>query len=124
MRQAVTSEQLAPVAGPFSPAVRDGDVLYVSGQVGQDPATGLLVKGGVADQAEQIFRNVEVILQTAGKRLTDVIRVGVYLTDMADFAAMNEVYLKYLRPPFPARTTVGVAALPMGARIELDLIAH
>lgn len=124
MRQAVTSEQLAPVAGPFSPAVRDGDVLYVSGQVGQDPVTGLLVKGGVADQAEQIFRNVEVILQTAGKRLTDVIRVGVYLTDMADFAAMNEVYLKYLRPPFPARTTVGVAALPMGARIELDLIAH
>lgn len=78
----------------------------------------------MADQAEQIFRNVEVILQTAGKRLTDVIRVGVYLTDMADFAAMNEVYLKYLRPPFPARTTVGVAALPMGARIELDLIAH
>jgi len=123
MPQAITSDRLAKPVGPFSPAVRDGNRVYTSGQVGQDPATGKLVDGGVVAQTEQIFRNLATILSAANKSLADVVKVNVYLTDIRDFAAMNEVYAKHFVAPYPARTTLGVAALPLGAVVEIEAIA-
>lgn len=123
-RIAITTDRIARPAGPFSPAIRVGDVLYVSGQVAQDPATGLLVTGDVTRQTEQIFGNIRAVLEAAGKSPADVVRVSVFLTDIRDFAAMNAVYQRQFEPPYPARTTVAVAALPLGAAVEVDLIAH
>lgn len=122
-RTAITTTALAAPAGPFSPAVLGTASIYVSGQVAQDPATGQLVSGDVAAQAEQIFRNLAAILGAAGKTFADVVRVGVYLIDMGDFAAMNAVYARHFTAPYPARTTIAVAALPLGAAIEIDLVA-
>jgi len=119
----ITSDRLATPVGPFSPAVREGDRVYTSGQVAQDPATGQLIAGGVAAQTEQILHNLAVILRAADKSLGDVAKVNVYLTDMRDFAEMNDVYAKHFSPPYPARTTVAVAALPLGAQVEMEAIA-
>lgn len=119
----ITSDRIAKPVGPFSPAVRDGDRVYTSGQVAQDPATGKLIAGGVAAQTEQIFHNLAVILSAAGKSLSDVVKVNVYLTDIQTFAEMNDVYARHFAAPFPARTTVGVAALPLGAQVEIETIA-
>lgn len=121
--EAVRSELLAPPVGPFSQAIRVGDFLFLSGQVGLDPVTGKLVEGGLERQAERIFANLAAVLEAAGKSLADVIKVGVFLTDMADFAALNAVYARHFREPYPARTTVAVAALPLGAAVEIDLVA-
>lgn len=122
-RNPVTSDKLAAPVGPFSPATRGGGALFVSGQVAQDPATGALIDGDVARQTDQALRNLAAVLEAAGKGLGDVVRVGVYLTDMADFAAMNEVYRRHFQAPYPARTAIGVAALPLGAAVEFDAIA-
>lgn len=119
----ITSDRLAKPVGPFSPAVRDGDRLYTSGQVAQDPATGKLIEGSVAAQTEQIFHNLKVILEAADKTLADVVKVNVYLTDIRDFAAMNAVYAKHFAAPYAARTTVAVAELPLGAIVEIEMIA-
>lgn len=124
MKVAIIAEHLAAPAGPFSPAIRIGEALYLSGQVAQDPVTGALVPGDVTRQAEQIFRNIQEVLEAAGKTFADVVRVGVYLTDIRDFQAMNAVYARHFAAPYPARTTVAVAALPLGAAVEIDLIAH
>jgi 2-iminobutanoate/2-iminopropanoate deaminase len=121
-RDAITSNELPAVDLPFSLGVRGGGLLYLSGQVAQDPATGQLVEGDAARQTEQILRNIGTALAAAGKDLGDVIRVGVYLTDMANFAAMNEVYARHFTKPYPARTAIGVAALPMGAAVEMDVV--
>ncbi len=121
--KAITSDRLAKPVGPFSPAVRDGDRVYTSGQVAQDPATGKLIEGGVTAQTEQIFHNLAAILSAADKSLGDVVKVNVYLTDMRGFAEMNEVYAKNFAAPYPARTTVAVAALPLGAAVEIEMIA-
>ncbi|HWB43405.1 MAG TPA: Rid family detoxifying hydrolase [Gemmatimonadales bacterium] len=123
-KRAVTGSGIAPPAGPFSPAVVSDGSVYLSGQVAQDPLSGTLIAGDTAAQTDQILRNAEVVLQAAGKCLADVLKVGVFLTDMSDFQAMNAVYGKYFEPPFPARTTVGVSALPLGARVEMDFIAR
>jgi 2-iminobutanoate/2-iminopropanoate deaminase len=121
-REVITSDAL-PSAGPFSHAVRGpADALYLSGQVGTD-ASGRLVEGGVQAQAEQALRNLQAVLEAVGRTLDDVVRVGVYLTDMGSFAAMNEVYARFFAQPYPARTTIGVAALPLGAAVEMDLVA-
>ncbi len=122
-RNAISTDQLPAPVGPFSLAVRGGDTLFVSGQVAQDPSTGALIGGDVARQTDQVLRNLAAVLAAAGKDLGDVVRVGVYLTDMASFAAMNEVYLTHFQPPYPARTAIGVAALPLGAAVEMDAIA-
>jgi 2-iminobutanoate/2-iminopropanoate deaminase len=119
----ITSDRLAKPVGPFSPAVRDGARVYTSGQVAQDPATGKLIEGGVVPQTEQIFRNLAAILSAANKSFADVVKVNVYLTDIRDFAAMNEVYAKHFVAPYPARTTVAVAALPLSAAVEIEMIA-
>ena len=113
-RDAVTSDQLPPSGLPFSVAVRGGGLLFLSGQVAQDPVTGELVDGDVAQQSDQILRNIAATLAAIGKDLNDVIRVGVYLTDMSQFGAMNEVYRRHFTGPYPARTAIGVAALPLG----------
>ena len=121
-RDAITSDKLPDPGLPFSLGVRGGGLLYLSGQVGQDPATGQLIEGGVTPQTDQILRNIATALAAAGKDLDDVIRVGVYLADMADFAAMNEVYSRHFTKPSPARTAIGVAALPLGAAVEMDVV--
>jgi 2-iminobutanoate/2-iminopropanoate deaminase len=119
----ITSDRVAKPVGPFSPAVRDGDRVYTSGQIAQDPATGKLIEGGVVAQTEQILQNLEAIMSAANKSLADVVKVNVYLTDMRNFAEMNEVYARHFVAPYPARTTVAVAALPLGAAVEIELIA-
>jgi 2-iminobutanoate/2-iminopropanoate deaminase len=113
----------AVAVGPYSHAVACGELVYLSGQTPLDPATGALVAGGIAAQAEQCFRNLFAVLAGAGLSPDDVAKVNVYLVDMADFAAMNAVYERQFARPFPARTTIGVAALPLGARIEIELVA-
>lgn len=122
-RQAVTAEGAA-VVGPYSQAVRAGELLFLSGQTPLDPATGRLVEGGVGAQTEQCFRNLFAVLRAAGLSPDAVVKVNVFLTDMADFPAMNEVYARQFERPYPARSTVGVASLPLGARIEIELVAR
>jgi 2-iminobutanoate/2-iminopropanoate deaminase len=120
---AVTTDKIAPPVGPFSPAVKWDGSLYLSGQVAQDPTSGKLIEGDVSDQTDQVLRNALAVLEATGRDLSHVIRVGVYLTDMADFQAMNAVYARHFQSPYPARTTVAVSALPLGARVEMDFLA-
>jgi len=122
--EAIRSDKLAPPVGPFSPAIRSGGFIFFSGQVGADPATGKLAEGGVEAEARQVFRNLATLLEAAGKSFGDVVRAGVFLTDIGDFAAVNAIYAGQFESPFPARTTVGVAALPLGARIEIELLVE
>ena len=118
----ITSPELAPPVGPFSQAIEVGGFLYFSGQVGQDPATGKVVEGGIVAETERVFRNLAAVLKAAGKSFDHVARAGVYLTNMSDFVAMNGIYAKHFSQPFPARTTIAVAALPLGACVEIDLV--
>ena len=121
-REAVSAPGAAAI-GPYSHAVWAGKRLYLSGQTPLDPATGELAQGDIGAQAEQCFRNLFAVLKAAGLGANDVIKVNVYLTDMADFAAMNAVYATMFEKPYPARTTVAVAGLPRAARIEIEMIA-
>jgi len=121
-KTAVTSSELTPPVGPFSQAIEVGGFIFFSGQVGQDPATGKLVAGGIAAETERIFQNLAAILRAAGKGFDDVVRACVYLTSMSDYAAVNGIYAKHFTQPFPARTAIAVAALPLGACVEIDLI--
>ena len=102
--------------------MRGAGLLFFSGQVATDPATGELIEGDIAQQTDQVLRNLTAALAAAGKDLGDVIRVGVYLTDMSQFGAMNDVYVKHFTKPYPARTAIGVAALPLGAAVEMDVV--
>jgi 2-iminobutanoate/2-iminopropanoate deaminase len=117
----------APAAiGPYSQAIRSGDTLYTSGQIPTDPSTGAFVSGGIQEQTTQVLENLKAILAAAGLDLAQVVKTTVYLKDMKDFAAMNEVYAKYLAPVGvvpPARSTVQVAALPREALVEIEVIA-
>jgi 2-iminobutanoate/2-iminopropanoate deaminase len=119
---AITSPELTPPVGPFSQAVKVDGFIYFSGQVGQDPTTGRLVTGGISAEAERVFQNLSAVLKAAGKGFEDVVRAGVYLTNMSDYVVFNGIYAKHFDPPFPARTAIGVAALPFGACVELDLV--
>ena len=121
-KTAITSPELAPPVGPFSHAIEVGGFLYFSGQVGQDPTTGKVVEGGIVAETERVFRNLSAVLKTAGKSFEHVARAGVYLTNIGDFGAMNSIYAKHFTQPFPARTTIAVAALPLGACVEIDLV--
>jgi 2-iminobutanoate/2-iminopropanoate deaminase len=113
-----------PAAGPYSHAIEHDGVLYLSGQTPFDPRTGHLRDGGIREQTAQCLDNLAAVLAAANLGLRDALRCNVYLTDMADFAEMNAVYEQRFDPPLPARTTVAVAALPLGARIEIDLVAR
>jgi len=113
----------APAAiGPYSQAVRRGDSVYLSGQIPLDPATGLLVEGGIEEQARRAFDNLRAVCEAAGGTLDDVVRLGLYLTDLDQFARVNQVMAEYFEAPFPARSTIGVASLPRGAGFEVDAI--
>jgi 2-iminobutanoate/2-iminopropanoate deaminase len=122
MRKPVDSPTAVAV-GPYSHGVEAGDLVFCSGQTPIDPATGRLVTGGIAEQTRQCLENLFAVLGEAGLGSIDVVKVNVYLTDMASFTVMNEVYRQMFEPPHPARTTVGVAGLPLGASIEIELVA-
>ena len=122
-RKPVTAKG-APAIGPYSHAVWAGKLLYLSGQTPVDPSTGALVDGDVKAQTAQCFQNLFAVLKAAGLTPDQAIKVNVFLTDMGDFSAMNEVYAAHFAKPFPARTTVAVAALPLGARVEIEMIAR
>jgi 2-iminobutanoate/2-iminopropanoate deaminase len=122
-RQAVSTDSAPKAIGPYSQAVRAGGLLFVSGQVPIDPATGQLVEGDIAQQTHRVFRNIGEILTAAGASFDHVVRTTVFLADMNDFAAMNEAYGSYFSVPAPARATVQVARLPRDAKVEIDVIA-
>lgn len=109
--------------GPYAQAVRAGNTLYTSGQIPLDPETADLVSGDITAQAERVFENLKAVLAAAGATFEQVVRVGIYLTDLDDFAAVNAVMQRHVAEPYPARSTIGVAALPRGAAVEIDLVA-
>ena len=123
MKQAVSSPDAPKAIGPYSPAIRAGQLLFVSGQVPIDPATGQMIDGDIAAQTRRVFENIGALLTAGGRSFADVARTTVFLADMNDFAAMNEVYGQYFSEPYPARATVQVARLPKDARVEIDVIA-
>ena len=124
-REPVATERAPAAIGPYSQAVRAGGSVYLSGQIPLDPATGELVDGDIAAQARRVFDNLRAVCEAAGASLDDVVRVGIYLMDLADFAAVNAVMADYFQAPYPARSTIQVSGLPRGARIEVDaIVAH
>lgn len=123
MRQAVSTPSAPKAIGPYSQAIRAGSLLFVSGQVPIDPATGQIVNGDIAAQTHRVFQNIGEILKAGGASFDHVVRTTVFLADMNDFAAMNEAYATYFTTPAPARATVQVSRLPRDARVEIDVIA-
>lgn len=124
MRLVVDSARGPAAIGPYSHAVWAGDLLYLSGQTPIDPTTGRLVEGDVGAQTHRAFDNLQSVLEDAGLSMDDVIKCNVYLTSMTDFPAMNAAYQRRFNAPYPARTTVAVAGLPLGAAVEIELVAR
>jgi len=123
MLQPAITTAAAPVAiGTYSQAIRAGDMVYVSGQIPLDPATGQLVAGDIRAQIHQVFRNLAAVATAAGLGLDSAVKVNVFLTDLGHFAAVNEIMAEYFPQPYPARAAIGVAALPRGAAVEADAI--
>lgn len=114
----------APAVGPYNHAVRVGDLLFCAGQIPLDPATGQIVPGDIKDQTRRVLENVKCILDDQGLTFGNVVKSTVFLTNLADFAGMNEVYSQYFTSDFPARSTIQVAALPRSASVEIEVIAH
>src|SRR5438874_6680487 len=124
MRHAISTPAAPAAIGPYSQAIKAGNLLFVSGQVPIDPSTGALVDGDIAAQTRRVFQNLGEILKAGGASFENVVRTTVYLADMADFARMNDVYATFFAAPAPARATVQVARLPKDARVEIDVIAY
>ncbi|MBI5799931.1 MAG: RidA family protein [Verrucomicrobia bacterium] len=114
----------APAVGPYNHAVRVGDLLFCAGQIPLDPATGQLVPGDIKDQTRRVLENVKCILDDQGLTFANVVKSTVFLTNLAEFAGMNEIYSQYFTGDFPARSTIQVAALPRAASVEIEVIAH
>ncbi|HKY27985.1 MAG TPA: RidA family protein [Pyrinomonadaceae bacterium] len=123
MKQIIKTDRAPQAIGAYSQALKINGFVYTSGQIALDPATGQLVAGGIAEQTEQVLKNVTAVLEAAGTRLEQVIKTTVFLADMADFAAMNEVYAKFFVSEPPARSTVQAGGLPRDARVEIEVIA-
>ena len=123
MRATIKAPDAPAAIGPYSQAVQVSQLLFVSGQLPLDPSTGLMVNGDISAQTDRVIRNLDAILTAAGVSFAHVVRTTVFLTDLNDFTAMNEVYGVYFTEPAPARSTVQVAGLPKGSRVEIDLIA-
>jgi len=123
MSHAISTTDAPQAIGPYSQAIRSGGWIFCSGQIGLDPGTGALVDGGVVAEAERVLENLRAVLAADGAGLGQVVRTTIYLTDLSDFARVNEIYARFFTAPFPARATVGVAALPRGAKVEIDAIA-
>lgn len=122
-RTTIVAAEAPAAIGPYVHAARGDGVLFLSGQTPIDPSTGALVEGDVGEQTRRVFANLTAVLRAAGGSLDDVVKVNVYLVSMGDFAAMNDVYRTVFSEPFPARTTVAVAGLPLDARVEIDVVA-
>ena len=123
MSRTIIQTDKAPAAiGPYSQAVRVGQTVYLSGQIPLLPDLGVLLEGGIEAQAHQVFRNLSAVCQAAGGSLSDIVRLGIFLTDLGDFAAVNAVMAEYMQAPYPARSTVQVSALPRGAQVEIDAV--
>lgn len=122
-REAIHTEKAPKAIGPYEQAIKCNGLLFTSGQIALDPATGALVDGDVSAQTRQVLDNLKAVLEAGGSSLDHVIKATVYLTDLSNFAKMNEVYAEYLGHAKPARSTVGVATLPRGAAVEIDLVA-
>ena len=123
MREIIQTDRAPHAIGPYSQAVRAGNLVFASGQIPTDPATGEFVSGGIAEQTEQVLRNLSAVLEAAGTGLDRVVKTTVFLAEMVDFAAMNEVYARFFTSEPPARATVAAAGLPRNARVEIDAIA-
>lgn len=123
-RDAVHSNGAPKAVGPYSQGIRSGGFLFTSGQIPIDPATSKLVEGGIEEQAKRVLENLRAVLAAAGATFDDVVKATIYLTDIGDFAAVNKVYASYFGATPPARSTVQVAALPLGASVEIDLVAR
>ena len=123
MHEAVSAAGAPQAIGPYSPAIRAGNLLFLSGQIPIDPATGAIVEGGIEAQTDQVMRNIGALLQAAGAGFEHVVRTTVYLIDMDEFGAMNACYARYVSSRAPARATVQVARLPRDVRVEIDAIA-
>ena len=123
-KQVIKPARSAPAVGPYNHAVKIGDLLFCAGQIPIDPATGNLVAGDIKAQTERVLENVKAILDDQKLAFANVVKSTVFLTNLADFAGMNEVYSKYFTADYPARSTVQVAALPKGANVEIEVIAH
>jgi len=123
MKEAISTDRGPKAIGPYSQAIRANGFIFISGQIPLDPATGKIVEGDIAQQTARVLDNLKGIVEAAGSSLERVVRTTVYLKDIGDFAAMNEVYARYFSAEPPARSTVEVARLPRDARIEMDLIA-
>ena len=121
-RQPIHTDSAPAAVGPYSQAVRSGNTVFLSGQIPLDPATGVLVAGDIATQARRAFDNLKAVCEAAGGSFDDVVRLGLYLTDLADFGAVNAVMAEYFAQPYPARSTVEVAGLPKGAVFEVDAV--
>lgn len=121
-RNAIQTDQAPAAIGPYSQAVRRGNTVYLSGQIPLDPATGSLVAGDIAAQTRRVFDNLQAVCAAAGGSLADVARVGIYLTDLGNFAAVNAAMADYFTAPYPARSTIEVSGLPKGAQVEVDAV--
>jgi len=119
-RTPITSPHAPAAIGPYSQAVRAGNVVYLSGQIPLDPATGQLIDGDIALQTRRVFDNLRAVCQAAGGDLDGLVRIGIYLTDLSHFATVNAVMAEYFQAPYPARSTIQVAGLPKGAEVEVD----
>jgi 2-iminobutanoate/2-iminopropanoate deaminase len=122
-KEAISSPTAAPAIGPYSPAVRTGNLLFLSGQIPLDPSTGQLVEGDIGAQTTRVLQNLGELLKAGGTDFSNVVRTTIFLADLGDFAVVNEIYATYFTPPFPARATVQVARLPRDVRVEIDAIA-
>ena len=121
-RQSIHTDAAPAAIGPYSQAVRSGQTVYLSGQIPLDPATGALVEGDIAAQAQRAFDNLKAVCEAAGGSLDGVVRLGLYVTDLGDFATVNAVMADYFSAPYPARSTIQVSALPKGAAVEVDAV--
>ena len=124
MKQVISTPKAPAAIGPYSQAIRVGNLVFASGQIPIDPATGSFVEGGIKEQTRQSLSNVRAILEEAGLSMANVIKTTVFLADMADFAEMNAVYAEFFAEPFPARSAVAVKTLPKGALIEIEVVAE
>ena len=124
MKEVISTKQAPAAIGPYSQAIRVGNLVYTSGQIPIDPATGVFVEGGIIEQTRQSLTNVKAILERAGLSMSNVIKTTVFMADMNDFADMNAVYAEFFTEPFPARSAVAVKSLPKGALVEIEVVAE
>jgi 2-iminobutanoate/2-iminopropanoate deaminase len=123
MRELVTAAGAAKAIGPYSPALKIGNLLFLSGSIPLDPTSGQLVEGGIAEQTRRVMENIKALLEAGGASFQNVARTTVFMVDLGEFATMNEIYASYFTAPYPARSTVQVVKLPKDVRVEIDVIA-